>query len=69
MILPFGQHKFKNISDKTIPDTYLKLLADGFKFPSLPGQKNFQVSFEIRMAARQELKMRGYKKVGLRWEL
>lgn len=66
MILPFGKYKGQSI--KQIPDDYLMILAEGFHFPSEPGKEKFQVSLEIRIATRNELKARKYKKIGARWE-
>ncbi len=69
-IMPFGKYKGQHID--TIPDRYIIMLADDFGQDNqgiLPDNRfNFKVPLEIREKAREELKKRGYKKKGSRWE-
>jgi len=69
MILRFGKYKGQDTGN--VPDSYLMALADDFnrdKIGVMPDQRfKFKVPIEVRMAAREELRRRGYKKQGSRW--
>jgi uncharacterized protein (DUF3820 family) len=61
MILRFGQYKGQRV--ESVPDDYLMLLAEDFYERS-----TFRVYFKVRMEARDLLRLRGYRKIGSRWE-
>ena len=73
MILTFGQHKGKNLSDPTIPDSYVCWLAkpkySGAFYKSLHSTElNFKVPFKVQIAAREEAERRKYVLKGETWE-
>lgn len=71
MIIDFGTHYGKHISDPTIPDDYMKWLATRGKYASKKNKFEiaFKVPLDIWAAARGELEKRGYYQIGERWEL
>jgi hypothetical protein len=71
MILRFGKYKGQDTGN--MPDNYLMQVADDFnrdRIGVMPDQRfEFKVPIEVRMAAREELRRRNYKKQGTRWIL
>jgi hypothetical protein len=69
-VMPFG--KFKGWSWDRVPSDYLQAVSDNFyrdRPGIMPDQRfNFRVPIEVQVKAREELKRRGYKKRGERWE-
>jgi hypothetical protein len=69
-VMPFG--KYKGRPWDYIPDSYLQGLANDFNRDRpgiMPDQRfTFRVPIEVQIRAREELKRRGYKKQGSRWE-
>ena len=70
MILDFGTHVGKDLSDQTIPDDYMKWLSSRGKYASKKNRFEiaFKVPLDIWLAAREEMERRGYKLIGERWE-
>lgn len=71
MILQFGKYKGQDTGN--VPDDYLMQVADDFnrdRIGVMPDERfKFKVPIEVRMAAREELRRKGYKKQGTRWVL
>jgi len=73
MILSFGQHKGKALSNQTIPDDYILWLAkpvySGKFYESLHSTElKWKVPFNVKIAAREEAERRGWKLNGSTWE-
>lgn len=70
MILDFGIHKDKHISDPTIPDDYVKWLASRGKYYKSKHSREttWKVPLNIWLAALTEIERRGYKIIGERFE-
>jgi hypothetical protein len=71
ILLPFGQHKGKDI--RCVPDDYLTgFLCErgkGTYYKSIHSlDKKWQVPIWVWEAARKEAERRGFKKIGTRWE-
>jgi hypothetical protein len=71
MVLLFGKCKGQDIRE--IPDDYCMWLAkpvySGKFYKSLHSTElKWKVPFEVKMAARRELELRGFKLIGERWE-
>ena len=70
LILDFGIHIGKQLSDPSIPDDYMGFLASDKEYygKKNPFELTFRVPLKVYMAARQEMERRGYKRIGERWE-
>lgn len=73
MILSFGQHKGKALSNPEIPDDYILWLAkpvySGKFYKSLHSTElTWKVPFNVKIAAREEAERRGWKLRGSEWE-
>lgn len=70
MILPFGIHKGRDLSDPSIPDSYMMWLASRGKYqsPSNRFETVWKVPVNVWMAARVEMERRGYSHIGERFE-
>ena len=70
MILSFGIHKGKELSDPTIPDDYMKWLGSRGKYMSHTNrfETAWKVPVDVWMAARVEMDRRGYDHIGERFE-
>jgi len=68
--LAFGKYKGYRFED--VPESYLIKLCDDFnrdQIGIMPDQRfQFKVPLEVRERAREELKRRGWRKKGSRWE-
>lgn len=68
--MPFG--KFKGWRFEDVPESYLIKVSDDFDRDRpgvMPDQRfSFRVPLEVRERAREELKRRGWRKKGQRWE-
>jgi len=65
-VLQFGQFKGRPLSDRTIPDTYIRWLALRASYP-MPGNRfetKWKVPIVTSIEARREMEKRGYKRVG-----
>ena len=70
MIIPFGAHKGKDMSDPSIPDGYVRWMADRGRYnsPTNRFETAWKVPVDVWMGARREMEKRGYKHIGERWE-
>jgi hypothetical protein len=70
MILDFGIHKGKDLSDLTIPDDYVQWLASRGKYMDEENrfETKWKVPVPVWMAARQEMERRGWEHIGERFE-
>ncbi len=70
MILTFGTHIDKDLSDPTIPDDYMKWLASRGTYRSKSNRFEiaWKVPVDVWMAARVEMERRGYRHIGERFE-
>ena len=70
MILDFGIHKGKELSDLSIPDEYIKWLASRGKYKSKLNQFEYawKLPIMVWLAALKEIEDRGYKIIGERFE-
>jgi hypothetical protein len=69
MILEFGQFKGHDLSDRAIPDDYMRWLADRGTY-TLPGNRfetKWKVPILVCMEARREMERRGWEHDGDRW--
>jgi hypothetical protein len=70
MLIPFGQFRGRDISDKTIPDSYIKWMALRASYPE-PGNRfetKWKVPITVSIEARREMERRGYKRVDEHYE-
>jgi hypothetical protein len=70
MILKFGTYRGRDLSDLTIPDSYMQWLASRGRFDSKVNrfETAWKVPVDVWMAARQEMERRGYRHIGERFE-
>jgi len=70
MKLTFGTHIGKELSDPTIPDSYMEWLArrGTYKSPTNRFETKWKVPVLVWMAARLEMERRGYTHIGDRFE-
>ena len=70
MILSFGIHKGKELSDPTIPDDYMKWLGSRGKYMSHTNrfETAWKVPVDVWMAARVEMDTRRYDHIGERFK-
>lgn len=70
MILDFGIHKGKQLSDQSIPDEYIKWLASRGKYrnPVNRFEIMWKVPIMVWLAALREIESRGYRIIGERFE-
>ena len=67
--MPWGKYKGVRF-DQMTDEKYLMWLADDPAIMAGIGQKKYPpVPLQLRVAAREELKRRGYRKAGSRWTL
>lgn len=70
MILTFGTHKGKDLTDSNLPDGYIKWLAMRGSYPE-PGNRfetKWKVPIVLSIEARREMERRGYRRVDDRYE-
>jgi len=70
MILKFGTYRGRDLSDLTIPDSYMQWLASRGRFDSKVNrfETAWKVPVDVWMAARREMERRGYRHIGERFE-
>ena len=70
MTLTFGIYKDHDLSDPIIPDSYIQWLASRGKYykPGNRFEPSWKVPFDTWIAARLEMKRRGYRSIGSRFE-
>ena len=70
MILSFGAHRGKELSDPSIPDGYIEFLAKrgAYYAPGNHFEAKWKVPIDICIHARNEMERRKYKFDGDRWK-
>lgn len=71
MILPFGSFCGKELSDRSVPDSYIRWLASRGSYhpPGNRFETTWKVPIDIAIHARREMERRGYRHDGDRWEM
>ena len=65
MIIPLGRFKSMDISDSTVPDSYVQWMALRASYPE-PGNRfetKWKVPIAVSIEARREMERRGYRRV------
>jgi len=70
MKLSFGAFKGRDLTDPSIPDSYMQWLASRGKYQSKTNrfETSWKVPVDVWMAARMEMERRGYTHIGERFE-
>jgi hypothetical protein len=70
MKLLFGAFKGRDISDISVPDSYVQWLASRGRYDSKVNrfETAWKVPVDVWMEARQEMERRGYSHIGERFE-
>jgi hypothetical protein len=66
LILTFGSFRGCKLSDKAIPDSYIRWLAlrGSYTMPGNRFETKWKVPIVVSIEARREMENRGYKRVG-----
>ena len=70
MVIDFGKFKGKDLTDLSVPDTYIQWLALRGSYP-MPGNRfeaKWKVPIVLSIEARREMERRGYRRDGDRYE-
>ncbi len=65
MTIPFGTYKGRELSDRTIPDSYIGWIAKrgSYQEPGNRFETRWKVPIDLSIEARREMENRGYRRI------